>query len=231
VGQPLDRPAASIAALLSRDDGRAAHFYKTIAALSPAQAAFIAGPLSLSSGQRRLRLERLYNAFARTLTPRREGEWLLPCADAASVLFSIRVREDGRLDGPAWTEFWKRAFAPGSWTDIADLGELDDERTLGPADPGALSTSSELFIEAEHVTDIEGVGDGLGEVRLSQATLRAPLRVLEDALEPAQSNSAPGIIKVQCFFMSSPFWSCGHGPPSTRGPHRDQPLATGCTAS
>ena len=134
MGQPLDRPAAFVAALLSRDDGRGAHFYKTVAALSPAQAAFIAGPSSLSSVQRRLRLERLYYAFARTLTAHREGEWLLPRADAASVLFSLRVRDDGSLDGPAWTEFWKRGFAPGSWSDIDDVGELDDDRTLAPAD-------------------------------------------------------------------------------------------------
>ena len=134
VGHSLDRPSAFVAALLSREDGRAAHFYKTVAALSAAQAAFIAGPSSLSTGQRRLRLGRLYHAFARTLPAHREGEWLLPRADAASVLFSLEVGEDGRLAGPPWTDFWKRAFAPGSWADVDDVGELDDERTLGPVD-------------------------------------------------------------------------------------------------
>ena len=134
VGESLERPGAFIAALLSRDGGRLAHFFKTVAALSPAQATFIAGPATPDQA-RRARLERLYRAFALTLTRDSEGEWLLSRGEAASLLFSLEVRNDGQLAGPAWTDFWPRAFDPGRWSDVAEqVADLDETRTLAPAD-------------------------------------------------------------------------------------------------
>lgn len=133
VGESLVRPAAFVTALLSRDGGRLVHFYKTVAALSPSQVKFIAGPTPLSERERRARLERLYRAFAATLA--REGEWLLPRGDAASLLFSLIVDTHGQLSGPVWTDFWKRAFEPGRWSDVADLAEAFHESgMLAPAD-------------------------------------------------------------------------------------------------
>lgn len=128
---PLDDPAAFVDRLLRADDGKMAHFYATIAALPPPVAIYLTGQ---SRGERELdAFRRLYAAFKAAL-----GEWradaLVPApADGpAEVLFDLEVREDGRLAGPPWRDFWHLAFESGAWPPPTSAG-IDPRHLLDGA--------------------------------------------------------------------------------------------------
>lgn len=133
VGEPLDQPAAFARALLSRDAGRLAHFFKVVGALSAPQVRFVAGAAAdvKARGQR---LADLYEAFARSLSAP-EGQGVLSDEEVASVLFSIAARDDGHLAGPPWSDFWRRAFSPGRWSETPlPADQFDPAHELSPSD-------------------------------------------------------------------------------------------------
>jgi hypothetical protein len=128
-------------ALLSRDEGRLAWLYDTVAHLDPAQARHALGVSAADPRAGRDRARRL----ARVFVSAGRGEWRTaeapfgrPRVDPAWLLRELSVEPDGSLAGPRTQSFWDRAFdrpAPagttprgtgvpiGGETDVADLAQ------------------------------------------------------------------------------------------------------------
>lgn len=136
VGKRLDRPAEFVNALLGADDGRLAHFYATVASLPAGTAAFVAGRSRGTVRERREAFGRLYATYQAAIAGWRADALIQPARGGpAEVLVSIHARPDGSLEGPPWTEFWRRAFDSEAWpADAArELGRIDDRERLDAA--------------------------------------------------------------------------------------------------
>jgi hypothetical protein len=128
-------------ALVSRDEGRLAWFYDTVAHLDPAQARHVIGVSAADARSGRERARRLARVFA--LVARREwrtteAPFGRPRVDPAILLRELSMNPDGTLGGPTGRSFWGRAFerpepagrdrraprpAPDGAADAADLVE------------------------------------------------------------------------------------------------------------
>ncbi len=98
---PATDPTRFIETLLSRDEGRLAYFFDTLAHLDAGRARF-----ALTNAGA------VYDVFK---TADRRWEVLVrplsrPTLDAAWVLQLVDVAADGRLKGPRWPRFWQLAF-------------------------------------------------------------------------------------------------------------------------
>ena len=109
-GSPPTRPAAFIRSLVSRDAGRLAWYFDTIASMDPARLALAwpAGPA------RREHATALYDAFRNS-----DPQWRVidqpfrrTFADAWTVVMLSEIA-DGRLTGPPGTAFWRLVFDGG----------------------------------------------------------------------------------------------------------------------
>jgi hypothetical protein len=107
------RPTAFLRALLSRDGGRLAWFFDTLASLTPDRLAWV-----LEAGNSTERIEQarlLYDSFRDA-----DGSWRLEdypfqrnAADPQTVLQLVGFHE-GRMVGPRWRWFWDALFSRDS---------------------------------------------------------------------------------------------------------------------
>ena len=129
VGEPLDRPAAFVNALLRRDEGRLAYFYATVASLPAGTLLFVTSSGDPSLSERQLAFARFYETFQRALGDWRADALLQPATGGpAEVLWSLHVDADGRMAGPPWRDFWTRALGSDAWP-------IDPARETGRIDP------------------------------------------------------------------------------------------------
>jgi hypothetical protein len=124
-GSPPTRPAAFIRSLLSRDAGRLAWYFDTIASMDPARLA-VAWP---AGAARRERATALYGAFRDS-----DPQWRVidqpfrrTIADAWTVVMLSEIA-DGRLMGPGSLAFWQLVFD----------GDADPRRLEGGSTPLSL---------------------------------------------------------------------------------------------
>jgi hypothetical protein len=136
-GVGVDQPAAFIRALLTRDDGRLAHFFAATGSLNERQIAFA---LQLDVPEAEDRLEaarRLQAAFARA-----DVGWDIehrpfwrPALDPALLASDLRLDASGAPVLPGTQEFWKLVFAATPPRDAALVSTIADG---GPVEFGWL---------------------------------------------------------------------------------------------
>ena len=115
VGEPLDRPARFVEALLRADEGRLAHFYRTMWALPKVSGHLTAAAVS-SAADRGRGLRRLYDAFNSALQGWRADAMIQPPVfGPADVLAALVIKDDGSLAGPSTRGFWDRVFESSAW--------------------------------------------------------------------------------------------------------------------
>jgi hypothetical protein len=112
-GQPTGNPKAFITALLTKDDGRLAWYFDTLAALEPAR--MRAAWPEASERDRLANARALYDMFRRV-----EVRWRLEqqpfrraAGDPSLVLMLTDVDAGGGVTGPTWPWFWETVFAHG----------------------------------------------------------------------------------------------------------------------
>ena len=116
VGKTVDRPADFVKALLGQDQGQLAYFYGSLAALPPNTAGWVMGHPAVDGNARRKAFKRLYEAFQSALGGWRPNALLqAPRYTPSEVLLALTTTDSGTLAGPAWPEFWGRAFASDAW--------------------------------------------------------------------------------------------------------------------
>jgi hypothetical protein len=128
VGQPVDKPADFLLALLERGDGRLAFFYDTIARLEPPSRDFALG-LGVAPSKREERFRALWLSFARVEPWWDAGRarYIRPAVDPAAILLEVRCAAGGVLAAPAQRALWAGAFDGGP---LAQLRSVDLD---GPA--------------------------------------------------------------------------------------------------
>lgn len=141
VGARLDRPAEFVDHLLRIEDGRLAHFYRTMWALSQNET----GWFGAGSRASRPDLRRLFEAFNAALGAWRADAMIQPPAfGPADVLFSLATRGDGTLAGPPARAFWQTVFEDQGWPAAPEreLARVDPRDRIDPAGLLALVCAS-----------------------------------------------------------------------------------------
>ena len=112
VGAPSGDPAAFLTQLLTRDGGRLALFFDTLAQLDGSRLAFAFGGPGGDASARAARLKALYDASAPALAgwDPVARPFIRVAYDAAQLLSSVHVTADGELAGPAVRGLWTAAF-------------------------------------------------------------------------------------------------------------------------
>jgi hypothetical protein len=113
VGRPVSKPAAFIARLLDRDQGRVALLYDAVEHLEAPARSFALGLCEPDASRRWARLYALYQASAAALAGwnPQARPFDRVAFDAAQVLSQLLFLPDGRLSGPDGRSFWSAAFA------------------------------------------------------------------------------------------------------------------------
>ena len=133
VGEKLDRPAAFLDALFSRDQGRVAYLFDTISELDAPRAAFAVGAW-IKDPSVRLKRFKLLVASSRTAVPQWQPAKLpfsRPLHDVASLLSRVQVQPDGSPAFPsqrsAWVWIFESVDVPSSppHTPAADDESID----------------------------------------------------------------------------------------------------------
>jgi hypothetical protein len=139
----VTRPADFIRALVSRDAGRLAWFYDTIASMSPDRLAAAFGPAPFQAQFEQARA--FYSAFRGTDQNWKleEHPFLRGVADPWMVATQVDV-EQGQVAGPAWQWLWELLF------DRVDISrrQTDSIRHHGPASPVTLAWLCQKIADA-----------------------------------------------------------------------------------
>lgn len=164
VGVAPSRPALFIRNLLSRNNGRLAWFFDTVASLDADPQAWVLGDPSATDRVERMR--DLVSGFDAT-----DPSWNVEshpfqrnAADLASVLRLVDL-ENGRLAGPSWRSFWQELFS-------RDVIQPGDAGALALTD-GTAVTASWLIERLSHTPPRQR--------RVRFETMRLAQRVFPDA--------------------------------------------------
>jgi hypothetical protein len=151
VGQSIEDPARFISALLSREDGRIALFYGTMAGLSPPQV-HTAFRLDGPEGDRVDAAKRLMAAFAQIMLRRRIHDHVFwrPVLDPALLITHLRREPGGRPVVPGSRRFWRAVFddAPR----VFPKGSRDPHRE-NPGEPADVAWLASQIFSGHRVAD------------------------------------------------------------------------------
>ena len=113
VGRPASDPAGFVRALVTRDQGRLAFFFGTLAQLTPAQLRLVLALDSQDVAVRGDAAQRLHDAFERILRDWRVDDSVFwrPAVDPALLATSLRRDPAGLPRVPGTRAFWTTVFA------------------------------------------------------------------------------------------------------------------------
>ena len=171
IGERLDRPSEFVEDLLRADEGRLAHFYRTLWALPTPTVHWIVGGHA-EQGNRSRALRRAYDAFSAPLQGWRADAMIPPPAFGPDeVLAALSIRNDGTMAGPLASGFWRKVFESSDWPSAP-------EREMTRIDSTAVDAAGLLGLVCPAACD----RDRLGVVTLIQHEFPDPPATLPPQL-------------------------------------------------
>jgi hypothetical protein len=191
VGEKVDRPELFVRQLFTRDQGRLAYLFDSIAQLDPPHAAFAVGQWMKNSDARLKRFQALVDVNRNEFSQWQPTKlpFSRPLDDIASMLSRVRVEADGAPSFPAGRAAWAWMFEgfslaadpPASWL-ATDADEPIDAawlaRAIASDEPGVRGERLDQVAFGQRVFSAGGAGKNVDVLVAIRAFVPYPMLML-----------------------------------------------------